>query len=226
ENRSVPAFAWLASSGAPFDREGWAALAEEAQGLAGELARRLDEEAPPRPGCLLKAGAWNWSSPEQVKEAFAALGIARESTDDAALAGVSHPLAALLREHRSAARMATSYGRDWLRHVAADGRIYADWNQLGTVAGRTSCGGPNLQQVPRHPRFRRCFHAPEGRVLVKADYSQLQLRIAAKIADERRMLEAYAQGHDLHTLTAPALTGKEAVCKGQRPPATALDFCP
>jgi hypothetical protein len=61
------------------------------------------------------------------------------------------------------------------------GRVYANWNQLGSVAGRTSCSGPNLQQVPRDPRYRRCFVAPPGRVLVKGDYSQLQLRIAARL---------------------------------------------
>src|SRR4029453_11479683 len=108
-----------------------------------------------------------------------------------ALARVDHPMAALLRDHRAAQKRVTTYGTDWSKHAAEDRRIYADLKQLGSVAGRTSCSSPNLQQVPRDPRYRRCFVAPPGRVLVKADYSQLQLRIAAKIADEKRMLAAY-----------------------------------
>jgi DNA polymerase-1 len=78
--------------------------------------------------------------------------------------------------------------------------------------------------VPRDPRYRRCFVAPPDRVLVKADYSQLQLRIAAKIADERRMLDAYARGEDLHTLTARQLTGKAEVTKADRQLAKAVNF--
>ena len=57
------------------------------------------------------------------------------------------------------------------------------------ASGRMSCKEPNLQQLPRDPRYRKCFVAPPGRVLVKADYSQIELRIAAKLAGERRMFE-------------------------------------
>ena len=67
-----------------------------------------------------------------------------------------------------------------------------------------------MQQLPRG-EYRRCIVAPPGRVLVKADYSQLQLRIAAKVADEARMLAAYRAGEDLHTLTARQITGKQDV---------------
>jgi DNA polymerase-1 len=136
---------------------------------------------------------------------------------------VVHPIASLLREYRSATKRVSSYA-EWTRHVANDGRIYAEWNQLGSVAGRTSCASPNLQQTPRDPRYRACFMAPRGRVLIKADYSQLQLRIAAQIADEARMLAAYAQGEDLHTLTARQITGKAEVTKADRQLAKAVNF--
>src|SRR5262249_14172506 len=63
-----------------------------------------------------------------------------------------------------------------------------------------------------------------GRVLVKADYSQLQLRIAAKIADDRAMLDAYGRGEDLHTLTAQRLTGKADGTKADRQLAKAVNF--
>jgi DNA polymerase-1 len=224
EERALPAFVWLAGSGVPFDRVAWEALAAESVREAEDLARRLDEAAPERSGYFTRSGAWEWGSPAQVKEALAAAGCPAESTDDDALASIDHPLAALLREYRAAAKRRDTYGKDWLTHLADDGRIYSSWNQLGSVAGRTSCSNPNLQQVPCDRRYRACFRAPPGRVLVKADYSQLQLRIAAKIANEPRMLAAYSRGEDLHTLTAQSLTGKADVTKGDRQLAKAVNF--
>jgi DNA polymerase-1 len=223
ENRAVPAFVWLACSGAPFDAAAWEALAVEAEAQDRKLIERLDAAAPPRNGCLSGDGAWNWRSPEQAQAAFAALGIELDSTDDDALAAIDHPLAALLREHRSASQLVKAFGRKWL-DFPHGGRIYAGWVPLGTDAGRSSCKKPNVQQVPRDPRYRRCFAAPPGRTLVKADYSQLQLRIAAKVADEQRMLDAYRRGEDLHTLTARRLTGKAEVTKRDRQLAKAVNF--
>jgi DNA polymerase-1 len=224
EERALPAFVWLALAGAPFDQDAWQALADEARSEAAELARRLDEAAPPRDGYLTSASAWSWDSPQQVKLAFKAAGHQVDNTDDETLAAIDHPLADLLRQYRAAMKRTGTYGTDWLQHVADDGRIYASWNQLGSVAGRTSCSGPNLQQVPRDKRYRRCFAAPSGRVLVKADYSQLQLRIAAKVANEARMLAAYRAGEDLHTLTARQITGKTDVSKDDRQLAKAVNF--
>jgi DNA polymerase-1 len=224
ETRALPGFLWLARSGVAFDRHAWEALTRVAEADARGLAEKLDAAAPARPGYLVREGAWNWDSPQQVKEAFQALGFPLESTDDEALGGVGHPMAALLREYRAARRLVTAYGTDWGKHAGEDGRIYADWNQLGSVAGRTSCSKPNLQQVPRDPRYRRCFIAPPGRVLVRDDYAQLQLRIAAKIAGDQAMLAAYARGEDLHTLTARQITGKADVTKQDRQLAKAVNF--
>jgi DNA polymerase-1 len=224
ETRALPAFLWLARSGVGFNRAAWDSATWEAQQAAQALAAQLDAAAPPRPGFLSREGAWIWDSVEQVKDAFAAADITLESTDDEALARVAHPMAALLRDYRAAQKRVTTYGTDWSKHAAEDGRIYASWNQLGSVAGRTSCSSPNLQQVPRDPRYRRCFVAPPGRALVKADYSQLQLRIAAKIAGDQAMLDAYARGEDLHTRTAQQLTGKTDVSKADRQLAKAVNF--
>jgi DNA polymerase-1 len=224
ETRAVPAFLWLARCGVAFDRAAWDSLTREAEQAAQALAARLDATAPPRPGFLVKDGAWDWNSPQQVKAAFEAAGVRLDSTEDEALAGVDHPMAALLRDYRAAQKRVTTYGTDWGKHAREDGRIYAAWNQFGSVAGRTSCSSPNLQQVPRDPRYRRCFVAPPGRALVKADYSQLQLRIAAKVAGDEAMLDAYARGEDLHTRTARQLTGKAEVSKADRQLAKAVNF--
>jgi DNA polymerase-1 len=167
---------------------------------------------------------WNWDSPTQVTKAFAALGITLECTDDDALAALDHPVAGLLRDYRAARKCCTTYGIDWLKHVAADGRVFAGWRQLGSEAGRMSCRQPNLQQLPRDRRYRQCFRPIPGRVLVKADYSQIELRIAAKIATEPSMLDAYRQGLDLHTLTAQHILGKAEVSKADRQLAKAINF--
>jgi DNA polymerase I len=224
EERALPAFVWLKLTGTPFDRTAWQALTDESHREADDLAQRLDEAGPVRPGFLCKDGAWNWDSPDQVLEAFGLLGYKIESTDDETLASIDHPIAGMLRQRRAAMKRVGTYGTDWLKHVAEDGRVYPSWNQLGTVAGRTSCSAPNLQQVPRDKRYRRCFAAPSGRVLVKGDYSQLQLRIAAKVANDERMLTAYRGGEDLHTLTARRITGKEEVTKNDRQIAKAVNF--
>src|SRR5262249_29168777 len=158
-----PTIAWAAVKGVGFDRAAWESLAAENEAAAQTFRNRLDEEAP-NPANLF--GLTNWKSPEEVKIAFAALGLKLESTDDEALSALAHPPAELLREYRASSKLADTYGREWLRHVAADGRVYAGWRQIGAgVSGRMSCSGPNLQQLPRDVRFRRCFVAPPGRVL-------------------------------------------------------------
>jgi len=223
EHRAVPAFVWLAGSGIGFDSATWEGLAQKAADDAHRLAHELDAISPSREQAEMFGTAWNWDSPDQVKEAFHTLKIDLESTGDEALAKIDHPLAGLLRQYRDARKRLTTYGTDWLKHVAPDGRVYAGWRQIGAASGRTSCSSPNLQQVPRGSH-RRCFQTPAGRVLVQADYSQLQLRIAAKIAGEQRMIEAYARGEDLHTLTARSITGKPEVTKEDRQLAKAVNF--
>jgi DNA polymerase-1 len=89
-----------------------------------------------------------------------------------------------------------------------------------------ACRGPNLQNVPRSKDYRRCFRPAQGRVLVKADYSQIELRLAAEIAGETRMLEAYQRGEDLHSLTAATVLGRAdgQVRPEDRQAAKALNF--
>jgi DNA polymerase-1 len=234
ENRALPAMAWLSQAGLQLDQAAWEAQARSAAQEAEALAVRLNEAAPPRPeGKRSRTkrtrgkqdnSTWNWRSVPQVKEVFALVGVKLKSTDDDALAGVDHPLADLLRKYRSAAKRANTYGLGWLEHVAADGRIYPGWIQIGADSGRMACSDPNAQNLPRDVRYRRCFKAPEGRVLVKADYSQVELRIAAKLSGDRAMLEAYGRGDDLHILTAQRVLGVEQVTEEHRQLAKALNF--
>jgi DNA polymerase-1 len=224
ESRCLPALTWLSAAGVGFDGDSWNALARKAKERTEVLMDQLDEAAPARPGHLGKAGAWKWSSPEQVKDIFLLADVTLKSTDDDALAAVQHPLAALLREYRSASKLASTYGPTWPKGAVHNGRLYAGWKQIGADSGRMACSAPNLQNLPHDERYRRCFVAPPGRVLVKADYSQIELRIAAKIANDQAMLDAYARGEDLHTLTAQQVLGVATVTKEQRKLAKALNF--
>jgi DNA polymerase-1 len=223
EARCLPAMVWLANAGVPFDRTAWEALTAAATAEAERLAQQLDSAAAARPGYLAQPGAWNWNSPQDVAEALARVGCPVKATGDDTLAGIRHPLAALLRDYRSATKGATTYGAAWLKHVAGDDRVYPSWRQIGCITGRMACGSPNLQNVPQGTH-RRCFRVPEGRVLVKADYSQIELRIAAKITGDQRMLDAYHNGEDLHTLTARQMVGREEVTPQERKLAKPVNF--
>jgi DNA polymerase-1 len=131
ETRCLPAFLWLSRSGAPFDREAWRALTEEATREVETCVQQLDALGPAPPDCLPGAARWSWASPADTLKVLRLLGYAVDSTGDEVLAGIDHPIAELLREHRAASKLISGYGPSWLEHVGSDGRIYAAWNQLG-----------------------------------------------------------------------------------------------
>ena len=87
----------------------------------------------------------------------------------------------------------------------AHGFVKASYFQLGADTGRMTCNSPNLQQIPRDPEFRQCVKAPEGWVLIDADYSQMELKLAAVIANDKAMMQAFIDGEDLHDRTAQAI---------------------
>jgi DNA polymerase-1 len=121
----------------------------------------------------------------------------------------------------------TSFGNRYAAHInPATGRIHASFIIGGTDTGRLACRNPNIQNPPKDSDFRSLFAAPEDRVMVVADYSQIELRVMAFVAQEKTMLAAYRMGIDLHRKTAAALTGVplEAVTKAQRQLAKAVNF--
>src|SRR5262249_28548000 len=106
-----------------------------------------------------------------------------------------------------------------------DGCIHTSFNPLGTDTGRFSSSDPNLQNVGRGA-LRSCFIPPPGCAFIVADYSQIELRAAAVIANEEKMLNAYKEGADLHTQTASLILNKrvDEVCKDDRQLAKAVNF--
>lgn len=119
----------------------------------------------------------------------------------------SHPIIALLSEYRELAKLKNTY-LDALPLVidGKTGRIYASFNQTVAATGRLSSSNPNLQNIPIRTEIgqeiRKAFIARDGFVLVKADYSQLELRIAAHVASDEKFLAAFRAGEDIHKSTA------------------------
>src|SRR5215212_6969056 len=217
ECRALPAITWMANAGVPFDSEGWRSCLDHKEVSLGRLKDTLDDLAPDPPGDK----KWNWNSPKQVIEAFRLLGVKLPDTKAETLSRYEHPLAKALLEYRKTSKLVGTYGPKLLEFVE-DGRIYGSWWQNGADTGRMSSSSPNLQNLP--PEVRGYVKAPAGRVLVVADYSQIELRIAAKISREERMLAAFANGEDIHTITARSLTGREEVTKQERKLAKAVNF--
>jgi DNA polymerase I-like protein with 3'-5' exonuclease and polymerase domains len=89
--------------------------------------------------------------------------------------------------------------------MGPNGFVRASYMQLGADTGRMSCIKPNNQQIPRDKQFRSCVEAPEGWLLVDADFGQMELRLAAAVANDKRMIEAFQRGEDPHTVTAEAI---------------------
>jgi DNA polymerase-1 len=223
------------------DVAAWTALTERAEAEAERLAEEMNRLAATTsvadaPACVapvraslfpeLSPPAVRWDSPAEVKRVFASFGITLSDTRDKTLAGIEHPLADLLRRYRHQRKRVSAFGLGWLREYVKDGCVSPQWRLLGAESGRMSCVQPNLQQIPREAEYRRCFIAREGHRFIKADYSQIELRLAAKVAGEKRMIEAFAQGIDLHALTASRLLDKplSRVEKADRQVAKAVNF--
>lgn len=171
----------------------------------------------------------NLDSPAQVMEALSRMGIKVEGTRSWQLQPLSkdYPVIAKLLEYRTVQKALSSYGLSLLNHIhPVTGRIHANFHQIGAAGGRMSCSDPNLQQVPNTPEYRACFRAPEGRKLIIADYSQIELRILADWSQDTALLKALISGEDLHKVTASQMFGIpiEQVSKEQRAAAKQLNY--
>ncbi len=117
-----------------------------------------------------------------------------------------HPAVSLLLEYRTLAKLKSTYSDGLQDCVAADGRIHTTFNQTETRTGRISSLEPNLQNIPvrtnEGKRLREFFVADSGKVLVDADYSQIELRVLASMSGDENMISAFKSGADIHTATA------------------------
>ena len=145
---------------------------------------------------------------------------------------LDHPVAGMLAERQKIQKGTSAFLTPWLRATegSTDPRLYSTFRLAGTATGRLSSGGAegssgiNLQQIPRDKRFKRLIQAREGYTLAELDYSQIELRVAAHLANEETMLDIYRSGGDIHTATAKAVSGKDVVDKSDRTKAKAVNF--
>ena len=141
-----------------------------------------------------------------------------------------HPAVDYLLEYRQLSKLKSTYCDGLLKVVCDDGRIYSTFNQTETRTGRISSTEPNLQNIPVKTQygslFRQYFVAPEGKVLCDADYSQIELRVLAHIADDKAMKEAFNNDVDIHRLTASSAFSVpvDEVTSSMRSAAKAVNF--
>ena len=109
-------------------------------------------------------------------------------------------------KYRQYTKLSSTYVTGLVDKIAEDGRIHTSFRQTETRTGRISSTEPNMQNIPVRTelgsKMRKFFRAPEGRVLVDADYSQIELRVMAHLCADKNMIEAFTSGEDIHTSTA------------------------
>ncbi|MQZ56925.1 DNA polymerase I [Acinetobacter junii] len=188
----------------------------------------------------LAGETFNIASPKQVGEVlFDKLGIkggkktatGQYSTSESILEKIEHPLAEVILEHRGLAKLKNTY-TDRLVEQSHDAthRVHTSYHQALTATGRLSSTDPNLQNIPiRTPigrQIRKAFIAPESRVLLAADYSQIELRLMAHFSQDDALVHAFQQGQDVHRRTAAEVLGIaiEDVTNDQRRQAKAVNF--
>lgn len=182
---------------------------------------------------------FNINSPKQLGEAlFGKLGLPHGkktksgwSTNAQVLDELRplHPIVDDILEYRTLAKLKSTYCDGLIKEIGADGRIHSSFNQTETRTGRISSTEPNLQNIPvRTPvgRELRKFFVAENGVLVDADYSQIELRVLADVANDEAMREDFAAGRDIHTSTAARVFNMplEMVTPEMRSRAKAVNF--
>ena len=124
-----------------------------------------------------------------------------------------HPIIEAILDYRAMTKLKSTYADGLVKQIADDGRIHTTFQNMVTATGRLSSTDPNLQNIPIRTELgseiRRMFVPSDGCVFVDADYSQIELRVLAHIADDKTMQEAFRSGFDIHTATAAQVFGVE-----------------
>ena len=207
-----------------------------------ELSKRFDEEiiALEKRAYEIAGEEFNLGSPKQLGEMlFDKLGVpggkktksGQYSTGEAVLSKIDHPLVDITLEYRGLSKLKSTY-TDALDNVAdaQTDRVHTSYHQALTSTGRLSSTDPNLQNIPIRTAtgrlIRQAFIAPEGRVILAADYSQIELRLMAHFSGDKNLTHAFNEGLDIHAATAAEVLGKDVtdVTPTERRNAKAINF--
>lgn len=228
----------LASVLAKMETEGFSVDKEGIEAFGKTLSVRID--ALTQQIYEAVGHEFNINSPKQLGVAlFEELGLPAKkktksgySTNAEVLEGLreAHPAVPAILEYRTLTKLKSTYCEGLLKVIGADGRIHTSFNQVETRTGRISSLEPNLQNIPIRTELgremRKFFTAKEGCVLVDADYSQIELRVLADLANDENMIHAFNHGEDIHTITASQVFGMpvEMITKTLRSRAKAVNF--
>lgn len=172
-------------------------------------------------------GPINLDSPQQLKEALFKAGIVVNGTNREALNQHAElPVISNILEYRKIEQLKSTYGEKLISSIhPITGRLHADYFQLGANTGRMSCRKPNIQSIVTG-NLRNCFRPKSSYKLIVVDYSQIELRVLAEIAQDFKMIEALNQGTDFHKLTASIVTRKkmDQISTDEREIAKTLNF--
>ena len=154
------------------------------------------------------------------------------STDAEALEKIidSHPIVSAILNYRKLSKVNSTYVEGLLKYCTDENRIHTTFNMTATATGRLSSTEPNLQNLPVAGELggevRKFFHPPAGSVFIDADYSQIELRILAHIANDPEMIKAFCNHEDIHAVTASWIFGVEQsdVTREMRRQAKAVNF--
>lgn len=220
-------------NGFHLSKDKWLGLAEANLRNARRLQEELLAELPHPKGQLALPGltaGWNLGSPKQVLASLQRLkGLEKlEDTKEMTLAmkASKHKVLSKILEWRGYNQRVKSFGPKYLRWIREDtGRIHTSYYAM-LAAGRYSSSKPNLQQIPRDSDYRDCFTAPEGRCLVLADYSGIEMRIVAEVSGDPEMINVFLSGADAHYATASIIMDKPVseISKSERQMAKPVNF--
>jgi DNA polymerase-1 len=219
-------------AGLKLDTDRLAAIAERVQAASAELEREIH---------ALAGEEFTIGSPQQLSEVlFVKLGLSRKrrgktgySTDARVLQAIrdEHEIIPKIERWRELTKLTSTYLEALPQLIdPRDGRLHTTFNQAATTTGRLSSTDPNLQNIPIRTELgreiRACFVAEEGNLLVSADYSQVELRVLAHIAEEQVLHDIFARGEDVHTATAGEVLGlsPEQVDPGARSKAKMINY--
>lgn len=189
---------------------------------------------------IAQAGTpFNVASPKQLGEIlFDKLGLSggkktksgQYATGEDVLAALDHPIADLVLEHRALSKLKSTYTDALVAKADATGRVHTDYQQALTTTGRLSSTDPNLQNIPIRTQtgrqIREAFIAPAGKVIISADYSQIELRLMAHFSQDNGLIDAFNRSIDIHQKTASEILHKELtdVTPDERRAAKAVNF--
>ena len=220
------------------EKEGVAIDRQQLEQFGSMLARRIDDCEKLIFGYA--GGSFNINSTKQLGELlFDKLGlppVKKTKTGYSTNADVleklkdKHPIIPAIMDYRMLTKLKSTYADGLMKVICDDGRIRTTFQNLVTATGRLSSTDPNLQNIPVRTdlgaEIRKMFVPKPGCVLVDADYSQIELRVLAHIADDTMMQQAFISGQDVHTVTAAQVFGvaPEDVTALQRRHAKAVNF--